>query len=498
MRTERSSLEDALGLVLVLAVALALRSNWSYRTAFNDEAINLFGGWQALHGVQTYASTFHMGWYVLSFFPLGLAGWLWGLEAARALNALWGVLTVWVVLLIARRLYGRIAGYIAGGIYAVFAPAIVLSTLATYDSLSLLCTSLAVYVWVRALTENRDRWYWLGSLLMVLAVLAKYPAALVAVLCVAYGIFLALRAMLVLQREGAEVTAIRINRTILRRLVLAGLPFALLLLYGFIYWRDLAQLWRYQVLSKQSVAASVRLDILELFARYLWLPALLAPLALLERKHRAIGVGLGIIGLSMLSYHLLNRDQMTLYKHTCYMLIGLAPLAAGGIVNLMRWVAKRLGNMNSSIPSIVVGLATVAYLGTVAQLRLLPGLRSYWADTSELMQYLSTQIREGDRILMEAGWVGKYYLIERGTAGHIPARIADTWYYQDEQGAGTPAYRRAVEQKRFDWIIFDYLSTSGLDEELLPLMQGHYALQNSFSARVYGQWGQIDVYRVVQ
>jgi len=171
---------DRVGIVLMLAVAALLRSNLSYRTAFIDEAISLYKGWQMLQGQETYGLTTRVGWPILSYIPLGLAGWLGGVELARGLNALFGILTVLFVMMAARKMYGEIAGYIAAGIFAVYGPAIFISTFAHSDSLSVLLVSIAIYLWVTALTEDKNRLYALGSLAMTFAVLTKYAAVMVA------------------------------------------------------------------------------------------------------------------------------------------------------------------------------------------------------------------------------------------------------------------------------------------------------------------------------
>jgi len=486
------------GPAALVALAVVLRSNLNYRTAFVDEAINMFGGWQVLNGLRTYAMTFHMGWYLLSFLPLGLAGWLRGLEYARAVNAVWGVLTVWVVFLTARRAYGKSAGCIAGGVFAVFAPAIVISTFATYDSLSMLLTAVAIYCWVRGLSDGGDSLFLLGGLAMTAAVLAKYAAVVVAAVCLAYGLLLAVvQSRVSIRKDAARDVSIQLPGRCLKRLVLSGLPFMLLLIYAFAYRTELGQLWQGQVLTKESGDPNVRWAILKLLSEYLWLPVLLALPTLLWREKRAVSFGFWLVGSGVLMYHLLNKDQTTLYKHTCYMLVGLAPLAGGGLTVLGRWVQGRVRRVDAAMVTAVAGVVAIAYMGAVGQ-SMLPGLRSYWSDTSEVMQYMRSRVNDGDTLLMEGGAVGEYYLIARGTPGHIPARVLDTWWYVDEQGSGIEAYRRAIVEGRFDWIVFDYVFTGGLDRELAQTMQGRYELQASFPARVYGQYGTIDIFKALK
>jgi hypothetical protein len=139
-------------------------------------------------------------------------------------------------------------------------------------------------------------------------------------------------------------------------------------------------------------------------------------------------------------------------------------------------------------------MVCVAWLCWLGQ-RDLRGFRSYWSDTTELMSYLSERVEEGDLLLMEQGAIARYYLIARGMAGHRPADVADTWWYQDDQGSGQPAFERAIAQKRFAFIIFDYTVTKDSDHQLLEAMDGRYARDATFPARIFGDQGTIEVFR---
>lgn len=480
---------DALGMALLAAGALGLRSDLSYRTAFVDEATNLYGGWQMLQGREVHAISYHMGWPPLSFGPLGLAGWLGGLEAARGLNALLGTLTVLVVMLMARRVYGRAAGYIAGALYALYAPAIFVSTFATYDALSVLLASVGLYLWIVALLGRRRGLYALGSLAMAVAVLTKYAAVMV----VAAGALLVALAAI----GGAATGASRagrgfwgFSREALGLLALIALPLLVVPAYGLHYREALMANWQGQVVIKQVNEPRVGLRIVAETAGYVGLLAILGGPALLARGRRLLGLGLALIGVSMLPYHLLNRDTSTLFKHTCYLALGLAPLAGGGVVAVTRWLT---GGRTWAIAG--AGLLVVSAWG-VRQQRQLPALRSYWPDTTEAMAYLRRAVPEGSTVLMEAGMVGQYYLIEKGEPGHIPREVYHTWYYADELGAGPAAFLRGLEGQRFDWVVLDYTVTKELDRELLTAMIGRYEHVAAFAARMDG--GRIDVFRALR
>lgn len=485
------------GCVLLLLAAAFLRSDLSYRTPFVDEAINMYEGWRVLNGQTTHVMKFHMGYFPFSCLPLGLAGWVGGVVYARALNAVWGVLTVWVVMMAARRLYGSIAGYVAGAMFAVFAPAIAVSTLATYDSLSILFTSIAVYLWIEAALQGKDRMYVLGSLAMTLAVLVKYSAVMVAVATVAYGTVAAIRRASAYTGGRSPGRRIRVDGGVLRESVAAASPFVLLVLYALVYRGQLLQVWQGQILVKQSSDPEALREILKLLARYLWLPALLALPALLSRERRALSSGLLAVALAMVPYHLANRDSITLWKHTCYMLVGLAPLAAGGLACLAGLLRRWLPRLNQSIANGVLALIVVGYTGLTGQ-EMLFGLRSFWPDASELIPFLRAQVTQGDVLLMEGGAVGKYYLVEKGSPGHIPEEIFDTWWYEDEHGQGVEAYKRAIGAQRFDLVVFDYAFTPDLDRDLLALMQGSYEARASFPARVFGEYGTVDVFKPIR
>lgn len=487
---------DITVIILILVVAALLRSNVSYRTAFVDEAINLYKGWEMLQGRETYLVNYHMGWPVLSAIPLGFIGSLGGLQAARAANAVFGVAACLFTLMTARMLYGKIAGYVAGGIVALYGPAIFVSTVVTYDSLSILLVSIALYLWGRALTDGGDGFFILGSTAMTLAVLTKYAAVMVAFASV--GTALAIAVVSIATSKPAGRSRRRLGRDLLRKLLLTALPFLFLILYAWLQKDHLASLVQTQVLTKQSAQPNSIYEILARFVNYLWLPLLLAAAAVFIRNKRAPGLGLLLVGLSMMPYHLFNRDETTLFKHTCYMLLGLAPLAAGSIVRgVQALTSSRLPELRRSLVSLVFGATVIGYLGLVGQYQLV-GFRSYWPDTTELIQYLRTQIDQGDTILMEGGVVAGYYLVAEGTPGHIPDQIVDTWSYHDARGSGKPAYRRAITSQSFDFIILSGVYTEAFNRELRQLMEGRYQKIASFSTTVLGEEEEIEIFRPIR
>ena len=489
---------DIAAVLLVLVTSVHLRGDLQYRTAFLDETINMYDGWRFLAGYGTEAITFHMGWFPFSYVPLGLAGWWGGVELARAVNVLWGLLTIVLVLLTARGLYGRLAGYTAAGIFAVYGPAIDIHTLATYDSLSVLFAGVALFLWLKAWQRSSTLLGAAGTLAMTLSVLTKYTAGLLAAPVALYILAVGLRRSFLTDDSTGDTLLIHPRLDRIRNVALVLSPFLIIVVFLAVFRNQLAQLLQLQILTKRITEPNVEWAIVSAFAGYLGVPALLALPALVSPKHRIATVGLMLVAMSMVPYHLLNKDNTTLFKHSCYMLLGLAPLAAGGVVAIGPWLQDRLGLRPREDLAVrcVLGLMAITILGILGQ-QILPGLRSYWPDTTQTMAYLRTQIEEGDSVLMEGGWVGRYYLIQKGEPGHRPAEVVETWHFADEVGFGTEAYERAIVAQRFDWIILDDQLTPELNDRLRSLIPGRYQLVAVFPARVYGYQGQIEIFKAV-
>ncbi len=485
-----SSLVDKAGMVALLVLAALLRSDLTYRSAFVDEALNIRLGWQMLHGIPTYFLRFHMAYAPLTSIPWAIIDRAGGLQAVRGLNVLFGVLTVLFVMLIARKIYGQAAGYIAGGVFAVFAPAIFISTLGVYDIWSVFFVSLALYLWTVALADELDYLLAWGSLAMCVGIFAKYTAVVVSVLLVGYAVVLALVG--VLRRRNGEGSTVG---TILKKLVLWGVPFILIFDYALFFREELAMAWS----AKATIMVAqgqdgLRWGMLNEFAGYLGLLFVLGLPALFWGKRRLFSFGLLIVGLSMLFYHQAAMDPNQIHKHVVYMAVGLAPLASGGIVFLVRQVLVRASARLQHTVIALVGALVIAYLGLTGQ-TLLPLLRSYWSDTAEAVDYLRKELKDGDLVLMEGGDVGFYYFIVHGAPGHIPADVVSTWWYEDELGQGVDALKRAIDQQKFAFIVFDDHFTKQTNDQLREAMVNRYALEKTFPAHRFGEYGQIEVFR---
>ena len=490
-RPRRLHLLDIPAVLLLLTFAVPLRWNWEYRSAFVDEASTLFNGWLLLRGETIHAMTYQPTWPYLSMLPAGLVDAWGGLTAARALSTFWGVLSVLLVTLTARSAFGTAAGILAGGILAVYAPAIHLSTFVSYDSLALFLLCLALYLWTLATLHRRAWLLPLGSLAMVGAVLANY-----ALLTIAAGslVYLTLAVLTSDARHGSTQDGMWPHPLSWGWLVSLWLPFLLLVVYGWHYRAELSQLWQAHVLTSRLPQPLITWDFFKQLRDYLWAPFLAALLAFDRPGRRWFSGWLWLLAFILITHQWYSQDAAQLVPQTVYILVALAVLAGGGLATLTRGWETKAARRTAVVVALVLSMALVSYLGLEGQ-KVLPGLRSYWPDTTSLMAFLRTRVNDGDIILMEQGAIGRYYLIAHGTPGHIPAQIWDTWYYQDETGSGADAtlYERAIAQQRFDYIIFDYSVTGALDQALLPVLRRGYRLSATFPTKA-GSGEPIEVY----
>ncbi|MGC8880177.1 MAG: ArnT family glycosyltransferase [Anaerolineae bacterium] len=483
-------------ILLLVILAALLRWNWNYRSASVDEASNLFNGWLLLQGQEVHTMAYQPTWPYLGMLPLSLADRWGGLAAARALSSVWGVLSVLLVASTARNTFGATAGILAGGVLAVYGPAIHLSTFASHDSLAIFLLCLALYLWTIATLHGRAWLLPLGSLVMVGAVLTNY------VLLIA-----AAGALVYLTLTGA-VAQIRHSKTPddtwphpMRWgwLVSLWLPFLLLVGYGWYYRAELSQLWQAHVLTSRLPQPLITWDFFKQLRDYLWAP-FLAGLLAFDRSGRRLFAGwLWLLAFILIAHQWYSQDATRLVPQTVYILVSLAILAGGGLVTLVHGWETKAARRTAVAAALVLSIALIGYLGREGQ-KVLPGLRSYWPETRPLMAFLRNRVSDGDVILMEEGAVGRYYLIAHGIPGRIPAQVWDTWYYQDEMGSGSDAalYERAIAQQRFDYIVFDYNVTKELDQAVLPALRPGYRLIATFPMQTGSSSQLIEVFEKIE
>jgi 4-amino-4-deoxy-L-arabinose transferase-like glycosyltransferase len=173
-----------------VALILAVQALLSVRlvradTAFQDEAAYLWAGhlelahW--LHGVSIPPFPAYFSGAPVLYPPLGaLADQAGGLAAARTLSLVFMLGATAFLAATATRLFGRRAGAFAGALFAIAGPTLHLGAFATFDAPSLLLTSIAVWLVVKA-GERADATAWMvgaGAILALANAMAYSSAVL--------------------------------------------------------------------------------------------------------------------------------------------------------------------------------------------------------------------------------------------------------------------------------------------------------------------------------
>jgi hypothetical protein len=198
-----------------LAAILAVQALLSVRlvhadTAFQDEAAYLWAGhleWAHwLHGTAIPAFPAYFSGAPVLYPPLGaLADHAGGLAAARILSLAFMLGATAFLAATGTRLFGRRAGLFGAALFAIAGPTLHLGAFATFDAPSLLLTSLAAWLVVRA-GERADATAWMAGagVTLALANATAYSSALLDPVVVILALLTAL------PRPGSRAAALRV------------------------------------------------------------------------------------------------------------------------------------------------------------------------------------------------------------------------------------------------------------------------------------------------
>ena len=212
-----------LGIQTWLSVRLIYRN-----TAFVDEATYLSAGHYLLHvwthhgGPNMRFETYYSGAPAI-YPPLGaLANNVGGLAGARYLSMGFMLVATALAYACAKRLWGRLAGWFAAGLFVTTQGTQFLGSFATYDAMALMLISVAAWIVVRAAVRERvSSLIYLAIAVLVFANAAKYASALYDPVVIALAFFV------IAARHDAR-TALRFTVTLTAFLVI-GLTVALAL-----------------------------------------------------------------------------------------------------------------------------------------------------------------------------------------------------------------------------------------------------------------------------
>jgi hypothetical protein len=446
-----------------------------FSTAYMDESVYVVYGRMFLSRMfeSPLDTPLHhsFGWYLWPAMA-AIADRIGGLIGVRELAALMGVLCVVSMYYFARRLYSPEVGVASAAIFALLAPAVYATRIATRDAGALGFFALGLCLYAVAWEKRRTAW-WLGSAAALFAAfLCKYLVAI---------FFPALVLIAVFRRKDS----------ILR--FAAPLTAAAAIYLG-VYFEQLRYLVKYGMGYSSLLAKSEVLDIYLWRRADFWLIALLSLFGFFwkEKKDKGgkklLGAALWLGALLLLGFQAVVRSDYDYWKHAAYALFFLTPLAAAGCFEIVKLVYKggALGRAVWTTIAVVAITVTCGWLGGSWRMdRFL-----FWPNVDPALAWLDNRVVNSERVLVDDS-VFRYYL-------HPTLRqwqIADPFFFHYGDQFGIPAYEKAVHEAAFDYIVFD----GGLGEEarqldaaVRPLLAERYQLQMQMPDTIRGQ--QIEIY----
>jgi 4-amino-4-deoxy-L-arabinose transferase-like glycosyltransferase len=465
--------------VLGLQIALAIRL---HNTAFEDEALYLYAGHHEiawlLHHTPTYDNyaTYFSGAPFLYPVLGAAADGLFGLEGARALSLVFMLGATCCVWGVTRRLYGRPAAACAAALFAVAAPTLFLSRLATYDPMSLFL--LAFSLWIVVATARRMApWVLLAVPPAVLAVGTKYAGLLFVPTIILVAVFVGryggrTKGTGEARRRGWTAA---ITRGLLFTVSFGGLVYGWLRLLGSTYITGITSTTTNRASGGDSIgyilklAAELGLGVAVLGFLGVWADARLARrngdsrAAVVTRV--LLSSTLACTALLAPVYQVHLHTATSLQKHVGFGLLFASPVAGVALAALLRVGAR---DPRRLFAGLMVCLA-LTWGAIVQSTQLYDG----WPNSSQMVADLKTQVRPiTDRILAEEDEVPRYYLSDLTEPYQWYSTFSFT--YTTKQGktlTGVPAYEQAIADQYFGLIVLRFGPTAALDNTIDgPLM----------------------------
>lgn len=424
-------LERRMALLMILAVAWYLRAmNAAYSSAYMDESVYV------LYGRMFLARHFEapideplrwsFGWYLWPMLAAA-ADKIGGIVGVRELAALLGTVTVGAVYGFARRLFSPVVGLAAAAMFALLAPAVYTSRIATRDSGALCFFALGLWAFTCALQGNRRRdWLAAGASLFA-AFLCKYVVA----------IFFPFFVLLAFKKK-------------LRPWVFFNLPLAFLCAaYVAVYHNELVALLRYGSAygSLRAPAAQAR-DIYLNNRLDFWIIAGFSCLAFLSKASRRRVLVLWTAAVIFLVFQWKTRADYDYWKHVTYPLLFLTPLAALGVLAAVEKLCPRELNRRAmaSALSIVAVCGVLGWTGKSWDM----GQFVFWPNVEPALAYMEGRLTPDERVLVDDS-VFRYYFHEQ-MQQH---QIVDPFYFWYQGKMGAAAYAAAVHDGLFQYVLLD-------------------------------------------
>ena len=495
-----------LPLAVILSVQTWLSMRLVYRnTAFVDEATYLSAGHYLLHAWFHRATDMHFATYYsgapVIYPPLAaVANNLGGLAGARYLSMGFMLVATTLAYAIAKRMWGRPAGWLAGGLFVTTQGTQFLGSFATYDAMALMLIAVGAWVVVRASVGPRvSSWIFVGVAALVFANATKYASAL-------YDpVVLALAFFVIAAYHGARV-AFRFSAMFGAFLVI-GVTVALAIAPRS-YMKGISS-----TTTNRAASNAPPWMVLQLSWRWIGLIGCLAAAAAVAalvstRRGRVRWPTVGILVVCAGAVWLapLNQARIdtatSLSKHVTFG-AWFGAVAGGwlfsGLIKSSRH-ARRVSFLNLSLTAVACAVAAVALVpagktGTAQAQR----LDSEWSNSAEVIGALRPLVDHAHGpILMDNAEVARYYLEDKVA---LP-RWVDTFYYaftppgRHTHLVGNHAYTAAVDDGVFSVIALDYGEQIHVDRAIAAAVHssgryswvGDYTGHDTFGRDTYVIW----------
>lgn len=435
-----------LPLLMILSMQALVSTALLHNSAFQDEGLYLYAGRQIVtHWVggpppiENYAYYFSGYPYI---YPVigGALDMIGGLQLARWFSLLCMLGVTSIVFFSARRLFSPTAAIFAAAAYASLGTVLFVGRLATFDALCLFLIALATAL---AYHVGGSRHYWhvllLGPIIVV-AILAKYAA-----------ILLALPALFVLVATSLSYQGWR--RTIPRvALAIVGLVISFVVTY-ILMDKSAFHAINGSTTDRTALIMKPRLELLlhVLAMGGVVYAAGLIGLALVfvyHKRLRLISLAWFVSSLLAPAYHLYKQEAVSIDKHIAYGLFFAMPLAGYALA----WLSTEMQvKFTRSVgASWLVGMSAVLIIFCLG-LQQAQSIYGQWANTSNLSYILHTQMRDGS---------GRYLIEDIEVARFDAKDVTEPWqwnglayfYYVDAQHhqlLGDPALKDSIENQYF-------------------------------------------------
>jgi Dolichyl-phosphate-mannose-protein mannosyltransferase len=478
-------------LIMVVQSVLALRLN---NSAFIDEGTYLYAGHREiatlLHGTpnpDNYSLYFSGAPFL---YPImgALADAVGGLAGARALSLVFMLGATAFLYASTNRLFGRLPAIFATALFALSGPALFMSHLATYDAPAVMMLAFAMWLATRTMTGR--------AVLLDIAIVCAGAVALKYASMVYVLPIVGLTALVAVPRSGWRFA---ITRGVLLGLLTAMIGGSVLLLSGS------------GVLQGVSSTTTARADdsypVMTVVDRSAVYTGIVLGIAVLGTILYAFRPGdrplSGWLNRALLGVVLTGADLIapvgdirlhtvtSLEKHAGYGLMFAAPMA--GLL-----LARLAGRSKILIALPIVLTAAIATSGAIEA----RDFFNEWPNTTALVQALRPLVTNHSQIILaEEDMAPRYYM-----AGQVrQTQWQDTYYLQTldpttgTMVTGEQAYAITIAQRRYAYIVFNFNTTWGLDNQLVPIIASSgYQLLTKVPYRTRFGSGSFSIYQRIE